>query len=161
MDPITITIFAGLGLALASVVVFWEHIIGWAQESLFPWCDQHLPTIAPLVREAFVVLNNAVMAVRKAAVQAWRKLRPRLLKMVENFERVAQNYLVTVTSYLREKLAEDKVEIVETRRTVMLDDLPADVQSSFLRGEAAREYDITAEQDEQIEQASLELAMTV
>ena len=156
--PIPILIFAGLGIAAAVAIIFWEQVIEWAQGSLFPWFEEHLPTLAPKVRDAFVVLNKVAMKVRKAAIHAWKQVRPHILKVVEIFERTSDNkYLLRVTSWLRENLEADEVIKRETEQELSIDDLPDDVADAFLRGGREYEFDVTEEQDRQVEEA-MELA---
>ena len=163
VDAITVGILFVVGLAGVAAIVFWEKIIKWAQEALFPWFREHLPTLEPYVRQAFVALNRVVGAIRRTAIEAWRKVRQFLLKQIVRFERTAANtYVRKITSYLREKLEGDLSEVIvrTTEQRVSLDDLPSDVQEAFLRGSMETEFDITSEQDEQVEQALAVMALS-
>lgn len=156
--PYQVLIFAGLGLLGLAAVVFWEHVVKWAHDSLFPWFESNLPEFAPYVREGFIHLNKAVMSIRKAAIAAWQKLRPHILKVVETFERKSNNkYVLRVTSYLRKKLTNEEFVKRETEHTVSMDDLPDDVQEAFLRGKKKQSFNVTEEQDRQMEELELEL----
>ena len=150
----TIAIFAGLSIAATAAIVFWEQVVGWAQRSLFPWFEKHLPTLAPYVREAFVVLNKAATKVRKAAIKAWRKIKLHTLQVVEKFERTSDNeYVLTITSWLRENLKDTEAVRRETEETVGIDDLPDEVADAFLRGGREYEFDVLKEQERQMKEA--------
>ncbi|MDY0061419.1 MAG: hypothetical protein RBU45_16540 [Myxococcota bacterium] len=156
MSLTVILTIAGLfAVAAAVAVVFWSQILGWVEQVVFPWFDQHLPRLAPLVRQAFAQLDQAVVALRQAARAAWAELRPRVLKAVVDFSRLSSNrWLRVVTTWLAEKLAPGEAPVVtEVReeRHVPWDELPADIRESFLRtGEPRRSVDVRALREQEL-----------
>lgn len=150
------TIFAGI----ASAVVFWEKVVEFAQAVVFPFFKKHLPSIEPYVRKAFVVLNKVAMAARRAAIAAWEKVRPHILKVSEKWERTSDNeYVLKVTSWLREKLSDDEVTRTVSEEKVAMDDLPPDVMEAFLETNTrSEEIDVTEQQDRQVQKAKREMS---
>ena len=74
-EPITLFLITAIGGTIVGAIVFWEKILGWAENNLFPWFDKHLPTVAPHLRNAFAKLDKAVINVRRQIKAAWQKVR--------------------------------------------------------------------------------------
>lgn len=120
-----ILIFAGLGLAAAAALVFWEKIVEWGHDAVFPWFHKYFPTYEKWVREAFVVINKVAGNVRKAAIEAWRRIRPILLEQVVEWERTSDNkYVCKVISWMVKNLQEKKIDQTVIIKEVDPDDLP-------------------------------------
>ena len=126
-----------LGVAVTVAIAFWHEILGWAEQMVFPWFEQHLPGLAPYVRHAFAVLDGVVVGLREAARRAWEALRPHLLKSVVEFQRLSEHrWLRVVTSWLIEQLTptpRPTVTEVREEREIDWDELPEEVRQSFLR----------------------------
>lgn len=160
MDPITLLIIGGAAIALVTIV-FWEEIIAWAHKALFPWFDKHLPTLSPFIKQAFAVLNKAVSTVRKTAVQAWKKLRPFLIGLVERFTRVGNEYELESTIYARKDASSNDATVQTTTQTVSYDDLPIEIQERFIYGDKKVDIDVYSTQEAELKKAAQELDLAI
>ena len=158
--PVVIAIFVGIGLVGSLAIIFWEKIIGWAHDAVFPWFKKHMPAYEKWVREAFVVMNKVAATVRKLAIEAWRRIRPKLLDQVVEWRRTSDNhYVCKVLSWIAENMKERKVDQVISTQTVDPDDLPLEIQEIFLRGATHHKWEVAKEQDRQVELAEKELSL--
>lgn len=146
-----------LGVAVAVAIIFWKHIIAWADRTFFPWLERYLPTLAPKVRNAFAWFDkNVAVPIRTAIKQAWEKLRQFLLKAVVRFERWSSNkWIKRWTAYLIKKLETKEVIKQEVTEDVDWTDLPDDVRDAALRrGVSEREINVTKTRDEEVAEMS-------
>ena len=162
MEPTTALLIAGvLAISAALAVVFWNHILKWAEEALFPWVDKNLPSLSGLVRDAFVVLDNAVVRVRLAAKAAWAKVRKFLLKELIEFEKRANGEFVRVVTIWAIKQLEDEedeqIKKVVTEETIPRDKIPDDIREEFLRRgrKKSKALNVTKVRDREIAEMSL------
>ncbi len=160
MEPITITLAIIFGIAAAvAVVALWHKILDWAEKSLFPWLEEHFPSILPYVRDAFFFIDDKVMVhIRNAVRKAWEKLRTILLKMVTWIHRkTSWAWVRTTTSWIIKKLTpKPEVTKVTTEEEVNWDELPPDVREEFLRkGKPEYEVNVTELRDKEIQEMEL------
>ncbi len=154
MDPITILLIGAIGLGLATVT-FWHQILEWSEQSLFPWFNKYLPTVAPYVRIAFSRLDDAVVTFRRTIKKAWNLVSEYLLKQIVEFNRQTSNtWMKKVTSWVinnSDFFGEKNVEQVTTREQVHWDDLPQDVrQAALKRQRSSFTIDVTDTRDEEM-----------
>ena len=147
---------AALGVvSIAAAFSLWSRIRGWAEESLFPWFEKHLPRLAPHVRAAFAAVDNVVIAARRLA---WHRLREHLLHQVLKLERrSASVWMRLVTSWVAAVLRSGQtvpVQIV-AEGACSWDELPAEVRSEWLRrGRNCQEHDIVELREQELELAA-------
>ena len=157
--PLFIWVITGaLGVAATFALIFWEQILGWAQDSLFPWIKNNIPSIESAVRKAFSALDNQAVDTRKIIRKAWKKLRKFLLKQVVTLERKSSNkWIRRVTSWVIKVLESgEKVPVkVETEEKVNWDELPEDVRKEFLsKGKSESEIDVTKNRDDEMDMSA-------
>jgi hypothetical protein len=136
MDPFTILLTTVLLAGAAAVTVMWRKILHWAEMQLFPWLAANMPELEPVARQAFTVLDRAVVTLRQATREAWRELRRSLLKQVADFVRqVDGGWLLQITSWIASSAdtVRPQVTKVVTQQQVSYDELPADVRREYLR----------------------------
>lgn len=157
--PFLIPIAVALGVSSALVLIFWNQILEWAQDSLFPWIKRNIPLIEGVVKEAFIAVDKVATPIRKTIRQAWEKLREYLLKQVVKLERKSSNkWIRRVTSLIIKVLesGEKVVRQVETEKEVDWDELPEDVRKEFLsKGKSESEIDVTKRRDDEIDQMDM------
>lgn len=148
-----ITLFAG------AAFILWDKVLGWAFDSLFPWIEINIPTLAPIVREAFAVLDQVGSPTRSTAKQSWGKVRQYLLKQVLQFEKQSSDKWVRkITSWLVSVLdsspsPDHKVKKVVTEEDVdfYAEDMPPEVRQAYIkREETMTKFDVTKIQDERL-----------
>ena len=152
-------IWVGLGvLAATALAVLWQQVLGWAEASLLPWIDEHLPLLSGPARSAFVALDRVAVAVRVAAKKAWQDLRGYLLKQVVRIrKKTGIKALVLVEEWLRPRAESETVVHRISEREVEWEDLPEDVREAFLkRTEESIEKDVTSARDTEMMQLVLE-----
>jgi hypothetical protein len=155
---ITAIITVTTGVAL----LFWHRLLDWAMSSLLPWCDDNLPTLAPIVRGAFAVLDKAGVPTRRAVKQSWQKVREYLLKQVVQLERQSSGtWIQRVTSWLVNVLDSGEPTREVKKRVVEEDvdyfDLPEEVREEYIRKERkSTEFDITKMRDEELKEEEVE-----
>lgn len=147
--PIVILYFVGVAGAAAAAlsIVMWPTIFNWATDTLLPWFRRNIPSLSTFVEQGFVFLNNLVGAARKAAIQAFGKARPHILKVLVSIERNSNSeFIRKVSSYVRKSLESNEVVLHQTTEVIDFDDLPSDLQASFLRGTIPEPVDVVAAQ---------------
>jgi hypothetical protein len=165
---IHLAIFAGAHLAKlgivagvaalvgAATIILWHKLLGLAHENVFPWVEENLPALAPIVREAFSVVDKVATAARVAAKEAWEALRKVLLRQVAKFEQHADNtWQVEVTSWLHsglENLAPRRgVTEIRTVSQLSIDEVPFEIREQAYRmGQGPYLIDITGERDTEL-----------
>lgn len=153
-----ITVALGLTtVALAAAaIVFWQQILIWAEDSIHPWFEDHLPTVAPYVKDAFANLDKVATPIRRKAKEAWVKIRKHLLKQVVQINRTSDNkWIQKTTSWIIKNLEESEPSVIEhsTMREVEWPMLPDDVRAAYLRmRKTSTEIDITAIRDKEIDE---------
>ena len=157
--PLFMLVIAGaLGVSATFALIFWVQILGWAEDSLFPWIKNNIPSIESAVRKAFSALDNQAVAIRKIIRKAWKKLRKFLLKQVVKLERKSSNkWIRRVTSWVIKVLESgEKVPVkVETEEKVNWDELPEDVRKEFLsKGKSESEIDVTKNRDDEMDMSA-------
>ena len=154
MEPITLTIVAVFAIAAAAAVVFWQKILGWAENSLFPWLAKNIPSIESSVRLAFSVVDKVTVAVRSAVKQAWSNLRQYLLKQTIELQRKSSSeWIKRVVSWVVKRLESGETVPVKvvTEEVVSTDDLPSDVREAWLRQQKeTAELNITETRDKEL-----------
>ncbi|MBE9145429.1 hypothetical protein [Planktothrix mougeotii] len=153
-------ITALLTISAGAAFILWNRVLQWALDSLFPWVEVNIPTLAPIVREAFAILDNIGTPTRRTVKQSWEKVRQYLLKQVLQFERQSSDTWVRrVTSWLVPVLKSNepvrKAKKVTTEEDVDCYDesMPPEVRQAFIRREEKMtEFDITKMQDEELAQ---------
>ena len=155
ISVIALTIGVSTGLAL----IFWDKILEWAQDSLFPWIKDNIPLIKGVVKEAFIAVDKVATPMRKTIRKAWKKLRDYLLKQVVKLERKSSNkWIRRVTSWVIKVLESGKkVPVkVEIAHEVNWDELPEDARQEFLsKGESEIEINVTKRRDDEIGQMGM------
>jgi hypothetical protein len=157
-EPVTLFVVTAITAVLAigaiAALTMWENILRWAQASLFPWLDQYLPEIAGDVRQAFVNIDNAVVALRREVQAQWRILRRSLLKQTVE---IARNYLgrwsVVTTNWLIRKLDASEQTVVKqtTTEEVPYDELPSEVREEYiLADQESKEINVTKTRDQEL-----------
>ena len=157
--PLFIWVIAGaLGVSATFALIFWDQILGWAEDSLFPWIKNNIPSIESAVRKAFSALDKKAVDTRKIIRKAWKKLRKFLLKQVVTLERKSSNkWIRRVTSWVIKVLESgEKVPVkVETEEKVNWDELPEDVRKEFLsKGKSESEIDVTKNRDDEMDMSA-------
>ena len=157
--PLFIWVITGaLGVSATFALIFWDQILGWAQDSLFPWIENNIPLIEDVVKEAFIAVDEVASSIRKTARKAWKKLREFLLKQVVKLERKSSNkWIRRVTSWVIKVLESgEKVPVkVETEGKVNWDELPEDVRKEFLsKGKSESEIDVTKNRDDEMDMSA-------
>lgn len=150
----------GFGLTAGAAVLVWHKILNWAENSIFPWFEKHLPTIAPYVRKAFSKIDDVAANLRLQTREAWKKVTQYLLKQVVVINRKTDDTWVgQVTSWVIENSNyNDKpvVKQVTTEQNVPWDELPGDVRQKFLtQGEKSFEKDITQIRDKEMAEMAM------
>lgn len=136
MDPFTILLMTVLLAGATAVTVLWGKILHWAELQLFPWLAANIPELEPIARQAFAVLDKAVVSLRNATREAWRELRRSLLKQVAEFVRQFDGgWVLELTSWIATSSATVRPQVtkVVTQQQVRYDELPADVRREYLR----------------------------
>lgn len=142
-----------LGVGAAAAVAFWPHILTWAERSLLPWVARNMPSLEGTVRRAFVELDRASTAIRRAARKAWAVLREYLLKETIEFQRNSKSETVRlVTTWIIRKLesGQEKPVKVVTEQEVDREDLPDDVREAFLRRTPQKPIDVIALREKEL-----------
>jgi hypothetical protein len=147
-------IFGIATVVITALVAMWGKVLEWSQNSLFPWLNENLPNIEQSIRDAFVKLDKAIVAIRQSAKMAWKKLREYLLKTTAHFERKSSNeWTRKITSFVIEKLDKTKpiIKKVETVEEINWDDLPADLRSEWMKTANQNiDIDVTKSRDDEI-----------
>lgn len=156
MEIVIIIITTLLPISVGAALIFWNRVLQWAFDSLFPWVDVNIPNLASIVREAFAILDNIGAPTRRSVKQSWEKVRQYLLKQTLQFQKQSSDTWVRrVTSWLIPFLhSSDSFPKVNQRiETVDVDfyDLPDDVRQAFIRREEKMtELDTTKTRDEEL-----------
>lgn len=155
-EPITITIVSLLlaGVGAAAVLSFWSQILGWAQDSLFPWIESNLPSISNSARFAFHQLSEVASNIRRQIKTAWMNLREYLLKQTLHLQRKSSSkWTAVVTSWVIKVLGPKPTVIkVTTETEVDWDYLPGDVREKFMRENKKQfDRDVTEIRDREME----------
>ncbi|XZN97955.1 MAG: hypothetical protein ACM65K_06615 [Microcoleus sp.] len=151
-----ITVTAGVAILL------WHRLLDVALNSLLPWCDDNLPTLAPIVRGAFTVLDKAGVPTRRALKQSWQKVREYLLKQVVQIERQSSDtWVQQVTSWLVNVLdsgeSTRKVRKIVVEEDIDYFDLPEEVREEYIKKERkTADFDITKMRDQELEEEDVE-----
>ncbi len=151
------------GMAITTIITFWNKILNWAQESLFPWIEKKLPGLTDTVKEAFTWIDrNVAVPIRLLVKAAWNKLRNYLLKMTVEFEqRSSIQWVKKTTSWVSKKLDTSKpvIKKVIEEDVITWDDLPAEVRENWLINQEKRgKLDVTEVRDRQLEELDMSLA---
>ena len=169
----------------ALAIKFWNKILSWADQALFPWIRKYLPDLEFPVRNAFAALDKVVTPLNKLTdiKKAWEILREHLLKVLVQFDLNARDEWVKRITYwvirslkskqaapvLKEEIVDfdsskihtpesNKSEVVRVvaEEIVAVDSLPSDVRQEWLKHDKkSQNIDVT-----QLRDRELELAMT-
>lgn len=162
VDPITI-IAVSIGIAAALALKFWNQILRWASDIVFPWMEKYIPWALKDVRRAFDAVDKVVTPLRRAVKQAWQGLRKYLLKQVVDFSRKTSAlnsyaWVKKTTTWLIKVLdSGEQVPVkVETTSTVEWEEVPDDVREEFLRRNKQKaSVDVTELRDKELEQVEV------
>lgn len=148
--PLIVLVIAGAFVAVA--VNFWVEICGWYAQHARPWLERHLPGLAPWVHEAFVALDNLSVAARRAAREAWKRVRPHILQAVVEFRQVHDGAWVRrIESYLQAEIARDAPVVkVTEERPMEWDELPEAVRAAALERRRAAPVDFVQTRDREL-----------
>ncbi len=155
-DPITVGIIIAVigAIGAAAALIFWYKILGWAENSLFPWINKNIPSIEDQVRLAFATLDKVATPVRLAVKEAWFKLRKYLLKQTVVLQRKSSSeWVVRVTSWMVKRLESGETVPVkrETEETKSWEEVPADVREEYLRQQKTQyELNVTETRDREL-----------
>lgn len=155
-----ISILAALFLVGTAVALtFWNRILQWASDIVFPWVEKNMPWAIEDLRLAFDAVDKIATPLRRAVKQAWGNLRNYLLKQVMNFSRkksALNSYAwvrKTTTWMIKVLDSGEKVPVkVETSLTVEWEDVPDDVREEFLRRAKQKTVDVTEIRDKELAQ---------
>jgi hypothetical protein len=156
VEPFTIALVlsALLSISSAASIALWPRILTWVDDHLRPFLQRHHPELVGLLARALIPLDGVAVEARRAAREAWRQIRSRLLKHLMTIERnIDGRWTVKTVSWLRQRTEQGTPRTVEVRteRTVPFEELPADVRAAYLRGEAhRREIDVTRTRDREL-----------
>ncbi len=158
---------------VAVVLTFWNQILNWADQTLFPWIRDNLPGLEQHVRHAFAEVHKVVGPIRKnfktlkqftEIKEAWEMLRKYLLKVLVQFELNTQNQWVKrITSWATRELESKQVVVRREVQEIVkdVDSLPDDVRLKWLeRGTKTHDMDMTKVRDDELRDGERELTMT-
>ncbi|MFC7529762.1 hypothetical protein [Actinoplanes sp. GCM10030250] len=145
-------LYAAFFVASAAVIVFWEQVLGWAEKVITPWFEDHLPSLVPYLRNAYVGIDKAVVGVRRAAKKAWQEVRRVLLKQfVEYAQQPDGSWLVRLVSWLIGPDESRRTTKITSEQSVPYHDLPDAVRAEILkRGKTSHQVDLTELRDAQV-----------
>jgi hypothetical protein len=151
--PAPLIIIGGIALLLSGLaLIFWNKIFDIFSEHIMPFLRQHVPSLAPLIQEAFIKVDGAVAKIRRAAKEAWRRVREYIIHAEEVYERTEPGeYTATQTVYSTTEKP-DEIREVKTSRHVNLDDLPPEVRAKIVQAQRPT-TDILAARDQELEMA--------
>jgi hypothetical protein len=140
-----------LGIAVGAAIVFWEKIMDWSADHLMPWLRANVPSLMPYVEKAFGKLDNAVVGIQRAAREAWREVRRRVLQLkAEFFKDSNGTWNMRMRSYLADPQTGRFQERV-TERPISYNELPPEVRAGYLRsGQVSHTFDITEMRDKEV-----------
>jgi hypothetical protein len=153
-------ITALLTISAGAAFILWNRVLQWAFDSLFPWVEVNIPTVAPIVREAFAILDNIGTPTRITVKQSWEQVRQYLLKQVLQFSEISSDTWVRrVISWLlpvlsnNEPVCQAKMVITEKDVDFYDEEMPPEVRQAFIRRqEKMTEFDLTKMRDEELAQ---------
>lgn len=149
--PAPLLIIAGIGLLLTGLALaFWNKIFDVFTEHIMPFLRKHVPSLAPVVQEAFIELDGVAAKIRRAAKEAWLRVREHIFHADEVYERTEPGeYTATQTVYSTTD-APDEIREVKTSRHVNLDDLPPEVRAKIVQAQRPS-TDILAARSQELE----------
>lgn len=138
---------------------FWNQILYWADETLFPWIKEYLPQLEFYVRDAFHALDTVVISTYRNIKAPWIMLRQYLLKALVRFQSNTRNeWVKRITYWVTTKLESKQVVRVVVEQRVDLDCLPDEVRQEWLkRGNTTQDVDVTLLRDQELREGQLEL----
>ena len=155
---------------VAVALIFWNQILNWADQTLFPWIKKNFPGLEQYVRDAFAEVHKVVGPIRKnfqtlkqftEIKKAWEMLRKYLLKVLVQFELNIQNqWIKRITSWATRKLEskEEVVRMVTEEIIENVDLLPLEVRQEWLkRNKTTQDTDVTKVRDSEIDEAQKEI----
>lgn len=151
--PAPLIIIAGIGtLLIGLALTFWHHIFDVFSQHIIPFLRQHAPSVSPFIEDAFIKLDSVATSVRRAAKEAWHRIRERVFYAEETYERTAPGeYVAEQTTYATTD-SPDEIREVTTSRHVQLDDLPPEVRAKIVQAQRPK-TDILAARDQEMEMA--------
>lgn len=155
--PFIIFLAAILAVAVAIALLFWEKILEWAMDDLFPWFEKNMPRLEKYVREAFASLDKVIVPIKKRIKEAWEKLRQYLLKQIIELKRKSANLWVKkITSWIIVKLESGTpvVRKIETEEEIPYDSLPEDVRRDYISNKI-NQQDINVTETRDLEVAEI------
>lgn len=150
-------------VTVAVALIFWNQILNWADQTLFPWIRDNLPGLEQYVRHAFAEVHKVVGPIRRNIITlkqfteikgAWEILRKYLLKVLVQFELNTQyQWVKRITTWATRKLESSMqvVQIVAEEIVKDVDSLPDDVRQQWLKlGKTTQEMDVTKTRDSEL-----------
>ncbi|MEN3536288.1 hypothetical protein AAH991_14320 [Microbispora sp. ZYX-F-249] len=136
----------------AVAITFWDRICKWAENSFLPWVEIHLPYLYETAKAAFRSVDNAVSEIRRKIKTAWEKVRERLIGQLMEFRReLSGDWIVTVTTWVIEKIGAREVQQITTTQKVSRDEIPQEVKDAWLnRKQSTVKVNLTELRDEEL-----------
>jgi hypothetical protein len=156
VEPVTIFLVLSALLSISTVasIALWPKILTWVDDHLRPYLQRNHPELVGLLARALIPLDGLAVEARRAAREAWRQIRSRLLKHLVTIERNTDGrWTVKTVSWLRQLSEQGTPQVTQVRaeRVVPFDELPADVRAAYLRSEThRRKIDVTRTRDQEI-----------
>ncbi|MBW4456280.1 MAG: hypothetical protein KME55_28245 [Nostoc indistinguendum CM1-VF10] len=160
-------------VTVAVALTFWNQILNWADQTLFPWIRDNLPGLEQYVRHAFAEVHKVVGPIRRNLITlkqfteiegAWKMLRHYLLKVLVQFELNTQyQWVKRITFWATRKLESKPVVVRKEVEEIVkdVDSLPDDVRQKWLKlGQTTQDIDMTKVRDDELHEGKLELTMT-
>ena len=143
----------------AAAVVFWNKVIKWATEHVFPWVDSRLPALSETVRVAFATIDKIAAPAYKVIRDAWQELRERLVRLVVVFERAVDgNWARDISSYFVTPEEPDRVQRVRDVQYVDWSEIPKEVRAAWVQRQQGRyEIDVTELRDAEMDEKGMQL----
>ena len=155
---IDLLIYVGLGALAVSlaVVIWWSKILTLGMKNLLPWVEQHVPSLAPGVRQAFRSVDKVAPPVKLVITDSWRQVRRLLLQQTAEYEeRADSTWLLRITSWVQKEPTAlepaPPVTAIRTEQDVIYEELPEDVRAEYIRkGHGPYRVNVTRERDHEL-----------
>ncbi|HWS82826.1 MAG TPA: tetratricopeptide repeat protein [Ktedonobacteraceae bacterium] len=134
------------------VVALWNLLVEWAGDWLEAWTKVHLPTLSNLVKEAYILLDQQTVAVRRSAKKAWRELRKYLLKQTISILQIQPGiWVYRIATWIIDQPETNKVTQVKQECSINWGDLPVDIRMQIIRYGEIGEIDVVKTRDTEFE----------
>ena len=128
------TLLVGTALVTAIAMYFWPQIAWFFRKHLIPWFQKSIDhSAADLIAKLFSYVDDAMCWGRQKIKEAWNWLVKTVLKEETTYEEEnSSTFSATTETYVRDENS-DSVKVVTHTRTVLYEDLPADVRHEMNR----------------------------